>query len=118
MTCPSVRGVKEGSSFLGFLKMCYTCFTYNLQKSLFFPEICGSSSSSEREAQDLIRKLLTNAKARLAYVGIQGHPFFSLTDWDHLLNGVYACMRCYVYYSTHRVMVGSQYDTSRVFSRF
>lgn len=53
----------------------------SLQKSLSFP-----SNSGEEEARDLIQNLLTEMEARLTYAGIKRHPFFSLTDWDHLLN--------------------------------
>lgn len=54
-----------------------------LQKSLSFPDTPGSSD----EAKDLIKGLLTDMKTRLTYADIQNHPFFSLTDWNHLLDG-------------------------------
>ena len=57
-----------------------------MQKSLSFP---GSSrTSSEEEARDLIKGLLLESKTRLTYKDILKHPYFSLIDWDHLLDGM------------------------------
>ena len=54
------------------------------QKTLSFPGV--SESQGEEEAKDLIKGLLTDMKTRLVCSGIQNHPFFSCTDWEHLLN--------------------------------
>lgn len=56
-----------------------------LQTALSFPG--EAEDSEEREARDFISKLLVDMSTRLTYTEIQRHPFFSLTNWNSLLEG-------------------------------
>lgn len=56
-----------------------------MQKKLKFPNnTCNIVSG---EARDLISRLLSDSKSRLAWPEIQKHPFFKNVQWDSIRDG-------------------------------